>query len=71
MLARQHTGGGAGILRSGSVSPTRQMTRSVSPTKGLIPVTRHQRPAASWKHRSVDEGRGMFLVNQMTGNGQS
>jgi uncharacterized protein with PIN domain len=70
LLARQYTGG-VGVLRRGSVSPTRQMTRSVSPTKGLIPVTRHQRPAASWKHRSVDEGRGMFLVKQLTGSGQS
>ena len=68
-LTRQYTGGSsAGILRHGSVIPTRPGTRSVSPTKGLIPVTRHPRPAGSWKHRSVDEGRGMFLVKQMTGN---
>ncbi|KAF8587268.1 hypothetical protein K439DRAFT_832127 [Ramaria rubella] len=69
-LMRQYTGGAAGIMRRGSVSPTRQMTRSVSPTKGLMPVTRHPRPAGSWKHKSVDEGRGMFLVKQMTGTGQ-
>jgi hypothetical protein len=69
MMARQFTGGGLGPMRRGSVSPTRQMTRSVSPTKGLMPVTRHPRPAGTWKHKSVDEGRGMFLVKQMTGTG--
>ncbi|KAF8475430.1 hypothetical protein JB92DRAFT_2770334, partial [Gautieria morchelliformis] len=69
MLTGQYAGG-ADILRHGSVSTMKQMARSVSPTKGLIPVTRHPRPAGSWKHRSIDEGRGMFLVKQMTGNGQ-
>jgi hypothetical protein len=65
-LARQYTGGTmTGLLRSGSISPTR---RSASPSKELMGITRHSRPVGSWRNKSVDEGRGMFLVRQMTGN---
>jgi len=63
-LSRQFTG-------SGAVSPV----RPGSPVKqghGGMPVTRQLsvRPkSALAKSKSVDLGRGMFLVRQMTGNG--
>lgn len=67
-IARQFTGNAVGLLRNGSISPTRQL-RSVSPTKGLRPISKYSRPIGA-RNKSVDEGRGMFLVRQMTGNGQ-
>jgi hypothetical protein len=71
-IARQFTGLGngneAGLLKhltGGSISPT----RSLSPTKQLGASAR-PRPKSVIGIRSskcVDEGRGMFLVRQMTG----
>lgn len=67
-IARQFTGNAVGLLRSGSISPTRQL-RSVSPTKGLKPIGKYARPLG-FRNKSIDEGRGMFLVRQMTGSSQ-
>ncbi|KXN89897.1 hypothetical protein AN958_04901 [Leucoagaricus sp. SymC.cos] len=70
-LARQFTGlggGDAGLLRQltgGSISPT----RNLSPTKQLGTTVR-PRPKSvigMRSSKSVDEGRGMFLVRQLTG----
>ncbi|TFK41026.1 hypothetical protein BDQ12DRAFT_703859 [Crucibulum laeve] len=72
-IARQFTGIGSGdvnLLRQltgGSRSPT----RSVSPTKHLALGGGRPRPksvAAMRSSKSIDEGRGMFLVRQMTGS---
>ena len=81
-LARQFTGLGSGdtaLLRQltgGGLSPTRQLG---SPTKGLLdrgqtkqlPTIRERpRPKSVIGIRgakSIDEGRGMYLVRQMTG----
>ncbi|KAF5374786.1 hypothetical protein D9758_000145 [Tetrapyrgos nigripes] len=74
-IARQFTGlGGDPLVRQitgGGLCPT----RSISPTKQLgmvAPGTIRPRPKSviGMRHaKSVDEGRGMFLVRQMTGNG--
>ena len=83
-LARQFTGiGGAGAANSGEAdaallrqltgganSPTRQLTSS--PTKqydGPRPGHRYPRPKSVTGTRS--EGRGMFLVRQLTGGSGS
>ena len=77
-LARQFTGlnaGDPGLLRQltgGGLSPTRQLG---SPTKGLLdrgqPKQVRERPrpksVIGMRGRSIDEGRGMYLVRQMTG----
>ncbi|KAI0079569.1 hypothetical protein K474DRAFT_1639427 [Panus rudis PR-1116 ss-1] len=76
-IARQFTGIGsdAGVLRQltgGGLSPTRQL--SSSPTKlydGPRPGARYPRPKSVTGIRSIKgegEGRGMFLVRQMTGS---
>ncbi|KAG6832463.1 hypothetical protein H0H92_001509 [Tricholoma furcatifolium] len=73
-IARQFTGIGggceAGLLRQltgGGLSPT----RSISPTKqvgnGMRP--RPKSVIGMRSAKSLDEGRGMFLVRQMTGTG--
>lgn len=65
-LMRQLTGGG--------LSPTRQLAGS--PTKGLgMGMGGNVRPRPKSvigvrSGRSVDEGRGMYLVRQMTGVGE-
>ncbi|KAG7099348.1 hypothetical protein E1B28_001204 [Marasmius oreades] len=74
-IARQFTGLGSG---SGEVQLLRQLTgggrsptRSLSPTKQLGSGTR-PRPKSvigMRSSKSVDEGRGMFLVRQLTGSG--
>ncbi|KAK7463724.1 hypothetical protein VKT23_005661 [Stygiomarasmius scandens] len=73
-IARQFTGlGGDPLVRQltgGGLSPT----RSISPTKQLgmvAPGTIRPRPKSvigMRNSKSVDEGRGMFLVRQMTGS---
>ena len=77
-IARQFTGrggGDSGILRQltgGGLSPTRQL--SGSPTKQLGLVTPRPRPKSvigMRSSKSIDEGRGMYLVRQMTGGGGS
>lgn len=75
-IARQFTGIGAtdaAIMRQltgGSVSPTR---RPGSPTKQLgmmgTPRPRPKSVIGMRSLKSVDEGRGMYLVRQMTGAG--
>lgn len=72
-IARQFTGLGQGALMTqltgGGLSPTRQlMSRSPSPTKQLG-GGRFPRPKSvvGMRGKSIDEGRGMFLVRQMTG----
>ena len=70
-IARQFTGLGGGdpILRQltgGALSPT----RSISPTKQLG-LSGRPRPKSVVGMRglgSVDEGRGMYLVRQLTGS---
>ncbi|GLB36283.1 putative protein with zinc-binding domain present in Lin-11, Isl-1, Mec-3 [Lyophyllum shimeji] len=68
-LARQFTGIGAGdpgLLRQltgGGSSPT----RSASPTKQLGARPRPKSVIGMRNSKSVDEGRGMFLVRQLTG----
>ncbi|KZT30379.1 hypothetical protein NEOLEDRAFT_1125904 [Neolentinus lepideus HHB14362 ss-1] len=77
-LARQFTGlsGGADAmarqLTGGGLSPTRQLTSSPTKQIGATPG-RFPRPKSVIGMRSaksVDEGRGMFLVRQMTGGGR-
>ncbi|KAI9572838.1 hypothetical protein HD554DRAFT_2014669 [Boletus coccyginus] len=77
-IARQFTGrsgGDSGILRQltgGGLSPTRQLAGS--PTKQLGLATPRPRPKSVIGMRgskSIDEGRGMYLVRQMTGGGGS
>jgi hypothetical protein len=72
-LARQLTGLGgdasASVLRQltgGGLSPT----RSLSPTKQLGSFRPRPKSVIGMRSsKSVDEGRGMFLVRQMTGTG--
>lgn len=77
-IAKQFTGlggGDAGLLRQltgGSISPT----RSLSPTKQLGGSGSSSRPRPKSaigmrSSKSVDEGRGMFLVRQLTGASSS
>ena len=63
-LARQLTGLGLTMQMSGGgLTPTRQlMSRSPSPTKMM-----NARPKSVIGIRRAEEGRGMFLVRQMTG----
>ncbi|KAF9240905.1 hypothetical protein BU15DRAFT_87475 [Melanogaster broomeanus] len=67
-IARQFTGRrDAGIMRQltgGGLSPTRQLTSSPTKQLGLSVIGMRM-------GKSVDEGRGMFLVRQMTGGGGS
>jgi hypothetical protein len=75
-LARQFTGVGrdAALLRQltgGGLSPTRQLTSS--PTKQAGMIGGRPRPKSvigmrSGGGKSIDEGRGMYLVRQMTGS---
>ncbi|KLO20564.1 hypothetical protein SCHPADRAFT_991906 [Schizopora paradoxa] len=81
-IARQFTGMSASALSvqltgasAAGLSPTRQLTnrsRSPSPVK-LMAGGRFPRPKSvlGVRGKSVDEGRGMFLVRQMTGGGQN
>lgn len=72
-IARQFTGAGSAetILRQytgGGLNPT----RSISPTKQLgMAGSGRPRPKSviGMRSKSIDEGRGMFLVRQMTGGG--
>ncbi|KAL1749051.1 hypothetical protein HDZ31DRAFT_28189 [Schizophyllum fasciatum] len=68
-LARQHTGGG-GLPPTRSISPTKQL-RSTSPSKPAIALRPRPKSALGMRtlrgSKSVDEGRGMFLVRQLTG----
>jgi hypothetical protein len=54
-LLRHMTGGGSSPIRS--TSPTKQFTHRQRP-KSVIEM----------RGKSVDEGRGVFLIRQMTGN---
>ena len=71
-IARQFTGLGGGDpmlrqLTGGGLSPT----RSISPTKQLGLGGGRPRPKSVVGMRSlgsVDEGRGMYLVKQLTGS---
>ncbi|KAG1801477.1 uncharacterized protein HD556DRAFT_1285773 [Suillus plorans] len=69
-IARQFTG-----LRGGDAALARQLTGGgLSPTKQLGTATPRPRPKSVIGMRSgksVDEGRGMFLVRQMTNGGNS
>lgn len=78
-IARQFTGMSAltSQLTGGGLSPTRQLcSRSPSPTKMLGSGMPGRRPFPRPKSvignrgKSIDEGRGMFLVRQLTGNSQ-
>jgi len=69
-IARQFTGmgGGDSLLRQmtgGSISPTRQLSSSPTKQLGMGGGTRHARPKSVIGMRG--EGRGMRLVQQMTG----
>lgn len=74
-IARQFTGMGGGDpglfrqLTGGGLSPT----RSISPTKQLGMMGGGMRPRPKSvigmrNTKSIDEGRGMYLVRQMTGS---
>ncbi|KAI5897638.1 uncharacterized protein SCHCODRAFT_02609851 [Schizophyllum commune H4-8] len=69
-LARQTTGGGGTLPPTRSISPTKQM-RSVSPSKPTVGLRPRPKSALGMRtlrnSKSVDEGRGMFLVRQLTG----
>ncbi|KAL1673549.1 hypothetical protein EV122DRAFT_222487 [Schizophyllum commune] len=69
-LARQTTGGGGTLPPTRSISPTKQL-RSVSPSKPTIGLRPRPKSALGMRtlrnSKSVDEGRGMFLVRQLTG----
>lgn len=68
-LARQFTGvgGGEGMTRQVTGSGLNP-TRSISPTKpGMRPRPKSVIGMRSGGGKSIDEGRGMFLVRQMTG----
>jgi hypothetical protein len=69
-IARQFTG-----LRGADAALMRQLTGGgLSPTKQLGAATPRPRPKSVIGMRSgksVDEGRGMFLVRQMTSGGSS
>lgn len=76
-IARQFTGIGASDaalmrqLTGGSVSPTRHLASSPTKQLGMMGAIR-PRPKSVIGMRSVksvDEGRGMYLVRQMTGAG--
>jgi hypothetical protein len=76
-LARQFTGvGGSDTalmrqLTGGGLTPTRQLT--VSPTKqlGMMGPNRPRpKSVIGMSSRSVDEGRGMYLVRELTGVGE-
>ena len=81
-IARQFTGIGStdgGLLRQltgGGLSPTRQLGRENVPkkkytagTKPVVGVIGRPRPKSFvLRGKSADEGRGMFLVRQMTGD---
>ncbi|KAL1693106.1 hypothetical protein GGG16DRAFT_50054 [Schizophyllum commune] len=69
-LARQTTGGGGTLPPTRSISPTKQL-RSASPSKPTIGLRPRPKSALGMRtlrnSKSVDEGRGMFLVRQLTG----
>jgi hypothetical protein len=75
-LARHFTGLGgsdAALMRQltgGGLSPTRQLT--ATPTKQIGKIGGRPRPKSiiGMSSRSVDEGRGMYLVRHMTGVGE-
>lgn len=74
-LARQFTGlGGSDTalmrqLTGGGLSPTRQLAGS--PTKQFGHGGRPRpKSVIGFSSKSVDEGRGMYLVRQMTGVGE-
>lgn len=81
-IARQFTGMSAmntlaAQLTGSGLSPTRQLSsRSPSPTKmfsrgiGAGRVFPRPKSVIGARGKSIDEGRGMFLVRQMTGSGQ-
>ena len=62
-IVRQVTGGGLSPTRQRSVSPTKQLSRQHTGGTG------HVRPRPKSVIGMRDEGRGMFLVRQMTGGG--
>ncbi|TDL28399.1 hypothetical protein BD410DRAFT_824158 [Rickenella mellea] len=65
-IARQITGLSM-QMTGGGLSPTRQlMSRTPSPTKQMRMFPR-PKSVMGVRGKSVDEGRGMFLVRQMTG----
>ena len=79
-IARQFTGLGAltSQLTGGGLNPTRQLpkdlNRSPSPTKismgegRRVPFPR-PKSVVGVRGKSLDEGRGMYLVRQLTGSG--
>ncbi|KAH6917252.1 hypothetical protein BKA70DRAFT_1138683 [Coprinopsis sp. MPI-PUGE-AT-0042] len=75
-LARQFTGatGGEAALMKQMTGGGLNPTRSISPTKQLTSSNPRPRPKSvigMWNTKSVDEGRGMFLVRQLTGASSS
>ncbi|KAK1229797.1 hypothetical protein PQX77_007122 [Marasmius sp. AFHP31] len=60
-LLRQLTGGGRSPTRS--LSPTKQLSSGIRPRPKSVIGMRSS--------KSVDEGRGMFLVRQLTGSGHA
>lgn len=75
-IARQSTGLGgldAVLIRQstgGSLSPTRQLAGSPTKQLGMIGATRPRpKSVIGMSAKSVDKGRGMYLVRQMTGAG--
>ena len=75
-IARQFTGLGgldAALMRQltgGGLSPTRQLAGSPTKQLGMMGATRPRpKSVIGMSAKSVDKGRGMYLVRQMTGAG--
>jgi len=77
-LAQQFTGIGASDvalmrqLTGGGLSPTRHLAGSPTKQFGIMGASRRPRPKSviGMGNKSIDEGRGMYLVRQMTGVGE-
>ena len=74
-IARQFTGFGGSDsalkrqLTGGNLSPTRQLAGSPTKQPGMMGTRPRPKSVIGMSAKSVDKGRGMYLVRQMTGAG--